>query len=292
MPADRIRLGNFEVGKTDEVYFIAEIGINHNGELQIAKRLIDAAFACGWQCAKFQKREPDIAVPDAQKTVIRDTPWGKMTYLEYKKRIEFGSDEYDYISKYCKEKPIAWTASVWDLPSLNFLLEFQVPFLKIPSAKNRDFILVKAICQTGLPVIASTGMSHIEEIDDLVNILEKYTNGNYILMHTNSAYPSPTADVNLRVIELLKKRYQCIVGYSGHEYDIEPSVAAAVLGAQVIERHVTISHDMWGTDQFASLEVHAMDKLRKRVINVMTAMGDGEKRITIQEMECRKKLRG
>ena len=273
-------------------YLIAEIGINHNGDLQIAKKLIDAANACGWNAVKFQKREPDIAVPEEQKGVMRDTPWGRMTYLDYKKKIEFGKDEYDYIDKYCKEKPIDWTASPWDIPSLRFLLNYDIPFIKIASATLTNDEIIAESAQSGKTVVISTGMSTIEEIDHAVEIIEKYTGKNYILMHTNSAYPSPHADLNLKMIQTLHNRYNCLVGYSGHEEDLEPSVAAVVMGACVIERHVTLSHKMWGTDQKASLEVQAMGMLAGRVGTIWEMMGTGEKFLSKNELEVRKKLRG
>lgn len=272
-------------------YLIAEIGINHNGDLQIAKKLIDAAFACQWDCVKFQKRDPDLCVPEDQKNVLRETPWGKMTYLEYKKRIEFGEKEYDYIAKYCKEKPIDWTASVWDLPSLRFIAQYDIPFIKIPSAKITDKELLLEACKTGKPLIVSTGMSTLEEIDRAVEILEKY-HANYVLMHCNSAYPTPKNELNLKCIKTLQKRYKCPIGYSGHEEDLEPTIYAAVLGARIIERHITLDHNMWGTDQASSLEVMGMDILRKRIRDIDSILGDGKKRVTDSEREIRKKLRG
>lgn len=271
---------------------VAEIGINHNGSLDIAKRLIDAAYACGWHCVKFQKRTPNLCVPEGQKNVLKDTPWGRITYLEYRYKMEFGHNEYSFIDNYCKAKPIFWTSSVWDIPSLEFIITYNVPFLKIPSAKLTEQSLIKAASQSGKPVVLSTGMSLVEEIDKAVEILEKNSKGNYILMHTNSAYPTPVEELNLRTINFLKERYRCIVGYSGHEYDLEPSVVAAVLGAKIIERHITIDHNMWGSDHSASLEVHAMDMLLKRIKNIGTMLGDGVKRVTRKEMESRKRLRG
>lgn len=272
-------------------YLIAEIGINHNGDIQIAKKLIDAAFACQWDCVKFQKREPEICIPDHQKNNLRDSPWGKMTYLEYKKKLEFSKKEYDYIDKYCKEKPIDWTASVWDLPSLEFISDYEVPFIKIPSAKLTDKELLIEACKTGKPLVVSTGMSTIKEIDEAVDILEK--NGSqYILMHCNSAYPTPHNELNLNCLETLRERYKCPIGYSGHEYDLEPTVYAVVLGGRVIERHITLDHNMWGTDQASSLEVLAMDMLRKRIKDIDLILGDGIKKITDSEKEIRKKLRG
>lgn len=287
-----VKIGDIVVGADKPVFMIAEIGINHNGDMQIAKKLIDATFACNWHCVKFQKRTPEICVPEKQKNIPRETPWGKITYIEYRRKVELGKAEYDYIDRYCKEKPILWSASVWDLPSLDFLLEFGVPFIKIPSAKLTDHELLGAAASSGSPVVLSTGMSTLDEIDSAVGILEKHSSGNFILMHTNSAYPAPPEDLNLNVIKFLKDKYNCVIGYSGHEYDLEPSVIAVSLGARMIERHVTLNHLMWGSDQSASLEVHAMDMLHKRIRDVNTVMGDGIKRITPAEMESRKKLRG
>jgi N-acetylneuraminate synthase len=212
--------------------------------------------------------------------------------MEYRRKVEFGHEEYSAIDRYCREKPVLWSASAWDLPSLDFLLELKVPFIKIPSAKLTDLELLGTAVSSGTPVVLSTGMSTVEEIDVAVEVLEKRSNGDYVLMHTNSAYPAPPGDLNLNVIRFLKDRYKCVVGYSGHEYDLEPSVIAVSLGARMIERHVTLNHLMWGSDQSASLEVHAMDILHKRIRDIDTMMGDGVKRITPAEMESRKKLRG
>lgn len=272
-------------------YMIAEIGINHNGDLQIAKQLIDATFACQWNCVKFQKREPTICVPEDQKNIIRDTPWGKMTYLKYREKIEFGKKEYDYIHDYCMEKPIDWTASVWDIHSLEFLGQYDVPFIKIPSAKITEKELLIQSCKTGKPIIISTGMSTIEEIDSAVNILEKYTS-QYVLMYTNSAYPTPIEELNINCISAFKERYRCPIGYSGHEYDLEPTVYAVVLGAKIIERHITLDHNMWGTDQMSSLEITGMDILRKRIKDIDIILGNREKIVTKSEQAVRKKLRG
>ncbi len=292
MANKEIRLGDYLVNEHSFPYMIAEIGINHNGDLQIAKKLIDAANACLWNCVKFQKREPDIAVPEAQKNVMRDTPWGRITYLEYKKKVEFGKEEYDYIDRYCREKPIAWTASPWDIPSLEFLLDYDLPFIKIASAGNADRDMIKLACESGKPLLVSTGMSTLEEIDIMVDFLEKHSNGDYILLHTNSAYPTPAEEINLRMIKTLRERYHCLVGYSGHEQDLEPSVVATAVGAKVIERHVTLDHNMWGTDQAASLSVAAMAMLQGRMKEVLVMLGTGEKTVTEREKEVRRKLRG
>jgi N-acetylneuraminate synthase len=271
-------------------YLISDVGGNHNSDLQIAKKLIDATFACGWDCVKFQKRNPNICIPEDQKNVMKDTPWGRLTYLEYRLMLEFGKEEYDYIDIYCKSKPLAWSASVWDLDSLDFIAQYDVPFIKIPSAKLTDTELLKEAVKKNKNIILSTGMSTINEIDEAVEILK--TGGNYILMHCNSVYPAPLPDLNLLVIPYLKNRYNCVVGYSGHEYGVEPSVVAAVLGAEIVERHITMDHEMWGTDQLSSLEISAMDILRRRVDSIATVLGDGIKVVTDGEKEILKKLRG
>jgi len=271
-------------------YLIAEIGINHNGDLQIAKKLIDAAFACSWDCVKFQKRFPDICVPESIKYEKRDTPWGRLTYLEYRKKMEFGKEEYDYINNYCKEKPIDWTASVWDLESLEFIMQYPVPFIKIPSALITDLTLVKEAAKTGKPVYLSTGMSTMDEVIQAVEILEKYAK-KYILLHTNSSYPSPYNEINLKIIRTLQGYFGCEVGYSGHEEGLEPTVAAVVYGATVIERHITIDHNLWGSGHKASLEPHAMFMLKNRIKDVCEALGNGVKTVTKSELEIKRRLR-
>jgi N-acetylneuraminate synthase len=286
-----LKLDGHIVGDGHPVYMIAEVGINHNGDMQVAKRLIDAAFATGWHCVKFQKRTPELCVPENQRNVMRETPWGRMTYMDYRKRVEFGRDGYNYIRKYCADKPIAWTASAWDHESMDFIAGYDVPFVKIPSAMLTNHALLKHAAAIGRPVILSTGMSTTEEIDAAVNILTSRTCDRFALMHTNSAYPTPPEDVNLLAIRWLKERYGCVVGYSGHEYGLDPTTIAVALGARIIERHVTLDHDMWGTDQAASLEVHAMDMLHKRIKDAIIALGDGVKRVHETEIPIREKLR-
>lgn len=291
MANQTIKLGNTVVSNDTHAYLIAEIGINHNGDMQIVKRLIDSAFACNWDCVKFQKRVPELAVPEDQKSVMRDTPWGRMTYLDYKKHIELTKEDYDYIDRYCREKPISWTASPWDMPSLEFLHQYDVPFIKIASATLTNTELIKKACEFEIPIVLSTGMSMMDEVDKAVDTLEKYSNGDYILMHTNSAYPSPANELNLNCIKTLKERYNCLVGYSGHEYDINPTVIAAMVGANVIERHITVDHNMWGTDQKSSLEVRGMDYVSRRIRAIDTYLGDGVISVTELEKPIRKKLR-
>ena len=277
--------------KLEKPYLIGEIGINHNGDIEIAKKLIDASFSTSWDCVKFQKRNPDIAVPDHQKNVMRDTPWGRMTYIDYKYKIEFEKKEFDYIKNYCDQKPIDWTASVWDIDSLNFLLQYDIPFIKIPSAHltNNDLLIESA--KTGIPIIASTGMSTLEEVDTAVNILDKYAKS-YAIMHTNSSYPSKIEDLNLSLIPFFIKRYGCPIGYSGHEFGLTPSVIAVSLGAKIIERHITINREMWGTDQSSSVEIQGMDSLYKRIKEINLIMGEPKKIVTEGELPIREKLRG
>ena len=272
-------------------YFIGEIGINHNGNLSIVKKLIDAVFACSWDSVKFQKRNPDVCVPEHQKSKMRETPWGRMSYIDYKYKIELGKKEYDKIDKYCSNKPVDWSASVWDLDSLEFLMNYSLPYIKIPSAMMTNTELVTESARTGVPIIMSTGMSSLEETDIAVNNVLKH-NDDLVLMHTNSSYPASHNELNLSLIPFLKERYDCVVGYSGHEQDLEPTVVAVALGAKVIERHITISHDLWGTDQKSSLEVVAMDMLYKRVKNIDIMIGSPIKKVTDSEIPIRKKLRG
>ena len=291
MANKEIHIGDYVISETSRPYMIAEIGINHNGDINIAKKLMDAANATGWNNVKYQKRTPELAVPEAQKSVPKSTPWGDMTYLEYKYRVEFEKPEYDIIDAYCKDKGMTWSASPWDMPSLEFLLQYDVPYIKIASASNgRDEMIAEA-AKSGKPVILSTGMTTMDEIDHAVEVLEKNGHGDYILMHTNSAYPAPVKDLNMRMIQTLKDRFDCLVGYSGHEENLEPTIAAVVLGACCIERHVTLSHDTWGSDQKASLEVHAMDMLNKRIQNVYDSLGTGIKYMSESEAVQRKKLR-
>ena len=286
-------MSNFinNIKEMNEAYLIAEIGINHNGDLNIAKKLIDATNACGWHCAKFQKRNPDVCVPDHQKGIERETPWGKMTYIDYKYKVEFGEDEYNLIDSYCREKPLSWAASVWDLDSLEFILNYDVPFLKIPSAHITNMELLIETAKSKIPMIISTGMSTWEIVDSAVEILEK-ENTQYAILHCNSTYPAPINELNLKIIPAMKKRYNCIVGYSGHEYDLEPSALAVALGAKIIERHVTLNHEMWGTDHESSIEVNGMDSLAKRLKGISGILGNSDKVITDSEKAVMKKLRG
>tara|TARA_B100001996_G_scaffold314471_1_gene257083 strand:- start:769 stop:1608 length:840 start_codon:yes stop_codon:yes gene_type:complete len=275
-----------------DIYIIAEIGINHNGDLSIAKKLIDIAQVAGCDVVKFQKRNPDVCVPEHQKTVMRDTPWGRMTYLDYKYKVEFGQREYDEIDVYCNEKGIKWSASPWDLDSLDFINQYDIPFIKIPSALLTDLELIKESTKTGKKIIISTGMSTIEEIDDAVNAIKEINDSaDYAVLHCNSTYPAPNDELNLRCIETLKNKYQCEVGYSGHEFGLTTTIASVCLGATIIERHITLDRTMWGTDQMCSVEPQGLIKLVRGIKELNNALGDGIKVVTATEKPIREKLR-
>jgi len=274
-----------------KTYIIAEIGINHNGSLDVAKKLIDISAAAGCDAVKFQKRNPDVCVPEHQKSVMRDTPWGKMTYLDYKYKVEFGKEEYDEIDKYCKQQNISWSASPWDLDSLEFLNQYDIPFIKLPSAMITNIELLKASCKTGKKVIISTGMSSIDEVNDAQRILSREAK-DFAILHCNSTYPAPIEELNLSCIKTLKDKYKCEVGYSGHEFRLGTSVAAVYLGASIIERHVTLDRTMWGSDHMSSVEPQGLFKLVSGIRELEKSYGNGKIEVTESEKPVRKKLRG
>ena len=272
-----------------KTYIIAEIGINHNGSLDIAKQLIDLAVVAGCDAVKFQKRNPAVCVPEHQKNVMRDTPWGRMTYLDYKYKVEFEKEEYDEINRYCNNKEIEWSASPWDLDSLEFLMNYNIPWIKIPSAMITNEKLMKASSKTGKKIIFSTGMSTYKEIDQAVTWL---SNNEMLMLHCNSTYPAPLKDLNLKCIQTLKQKYNCEVGYSGHEFRLGTSVAAVYLGATCIERHITLDRTMWGSDHMSSVEPQGLIKMVRGIRELEVAYGDGIKRVTESEIPIKKKLRG
>ena len=272
-----------------KTYIIAEIGINHNGSLDNALRLIDIAAVSGCDAVKFQKRNPDVCVPEHQKTIMRETPWGEMTYLDYKYKVEFNKDEYDAIDKYCSKKNIEWSASPWDIDSLNFLNNYNIPWIKIPSAMLTNDELIKASIQTGKKIILSTGMSTAKEIEHSVGILQ---GSDFALLHCNSTYPAPLEELNLSAITTLKDKYNCEVGYSGHEFRLGTSVAAVYLGATIIERHITIDRSMWGSDHLSSIEPQGLFKLVSGIRELEKSFGNGELYVSESEKSVRKKLRG
>ena len=274
-----------------KTYIIAEIGINHNGSMEIAKKLIDVASLAGCDAVKFQKRNPDVCVPDHQKSVMRETPWGKMTYLDYKYKVEFEKPEYDEIDRYCIERKISWSASPWDLDSLEFLDQYDLPFMKIPSAMMTNESLMRAAAKTGKKIIFSAGMSTLEETDKAVEWMRQ-EDADFALLHCNSAYPAPLEDLNLSCIKTLKERYDCEVGYSGHEFRLGTTVAAIYLGATILERHITLDRTMWGSDHLSSVAPQGLIKLVSGVRELEIAYGDGVKKVTDGELPFRKKLRG
>lgn len=289
----RIHIGsrnNFISNISDDPCFIvAEIGINHNGDIEIAKKLVDMAKNAGCDAVKFQKRTPDICVPEDQKQVMRETPWGYISYLDYRYRVEFGFDEYKEIDSYCKEKGIVWFASCWDVESIYFIeRNFNPPCYKVASASLTDISILKVLSEIGKPIIISTGMSTLKEIDKAVYFLE---GSNIVLLHCNSSYPAKIEELNLRMIPELIKRYGIHIGYSGHEPGVFTSVYAVVMGACLIERHITLDRSMWGSDQAASLERGGLNKLVEEIRTWEAARGDGRKQITQMEMIMRKKLR-
>ena len=283
-----MQIGNKEIGIGNPTYVIAEIGINHNGNLEIAKRLIDTAVTAGCDAVKFQKRNPDVCVPEDQKAVERDTPWGKMTYLDYRYRVEFGKHEYDEIDAYCKQKRIDWFASAWDEDSVAFMEAFHPPCHKIPSAMLTNDRLLKGFCATERPLILSTGMSTMGEVEHAVKHLG---DGNLMLLHCNSQYPCPVTDLNLNVITTFRDVFPCPIGYSGHEVEIYPTLLAVALGACSVERHITVDKALWGSDQACSLEVDELQELCRQIRSIESIFGDGVKRLHTGERQALNKLR-
>lgn len=283
-----VAIGARMVGPDQPTYVIGEIGINHNGDVDIARQLIDVAAAAGCQAVKFQKRTPEICVPLEQQSKIRQTPWGELTYLDYKKRVEFGEDEYGEIAKYTQDAGLQWFASPWDVPSVDFLESFDVVTHKVASASVTDHELLRALAATGKPIILSTGMSTLEEIDAAVEILGE---DQLVILHSTSTYPMPEGEANLRTIETLRDRYGVPVGYSGHERGLQVSLAAVTLGAVAVERHITLDRAMWGSDHAASLEPTGLEHLVRDIRVIEEAIGDGVKRVFPGEEEPRKRLR-
>lgn len=272
------------------MYIIAEIGINHNGNIETALEMIKAAKDAGASCVKFQKRNPDICVPEDQKNKSKTFLGEEMTYLEYKKKIEFGKDEYDRINALCKELHIDWTASVWDIDSVNFILWYKndIPFIKIPSALITDIELLKAVDATGIPILMSNGMSSQEQIDKAISSLTHLSG----LMHCNSSYPCNPKELDLNVIKTYKTIYPNLtIGYSGHEEGYFPTCLAVAAGAQIIERHFTLDNEMEGTDQKASLDVNTFTLMCKDVQNIEKIMGNYIPSVYPSEALIAKKLR-
>jgi N-acetylneuraminate synthase len=282
-----VRIGDTLVGDDHPCYVIAEIGINHNGDVGLAKRLISVAIAAGCNAVKFQKRTVEEVYTPEELAKPRESPFGE-TNGALKHGLEFGLKAYREIDRYCQEVKIAWTASPWDERSVDFISMFEVPYFKIASATLTDHTLLRYIRSKGKPIMLATGMSTLEEIDDAVEVLGTE---DLVLLHSMSAYPAYYEELNLRVIPMLRERYNVPVGYSGHETGIPSSVAAVVLGACVVERHITLDRSMWGSDHAASLEPNGVNRLVRDIRLVETSMGDGIKRVYPREEPIIKKLR-
>jgi len=284
-----VKVGDKIIGRDYPVYIIAEIGINHNGSLDIAKKMIDGAVFAGCDAVKFQKRTPELCTPRDQWEIERDTPWGRMTYIEYRHKIEFGEKEYAEIDKYCKEKKIQWFASAWDEEALNFLMKFDPIMFKFASASLTDIELLKVAKKTNIPIMISTGMSTNEQIDFAINVLGY---DNLLIAQSTSTYPCKIDELNLRVINTFLNKYPGIpIGYSGHETGLAPTLAAVAIGASFIERHITIDRAMWGSDQAASVEIGGMFRMVKDIRDIEKALGNGIKTVYESEMSSIKKLR-
>ena len=277
------------IGKDRPVYVIAEIGLNHNGDVAIAKLLIDVAAEAGAQAVKFQKRTPLISTPEHMRSVPRETPWGTMSYLEYRYRVEFDRDQYIEIGDHANLRGLDWFASPWDVPSLEFLEDLNVVAHKVASASVTDMELLRAMAATGKPVILSTGMSTLEQIDAAVDVFDPE---NLIILHATSTYPLSSEEANLRMIPALASRYAGIpIGYSGHERGLQISLAAVALGATAVERHITLDRTMWGSDQAASIEPSELEHLVRDIRIIEEALGDGVKRVYPGELPSLQKLR-
>jgi len=284
-----IRIGNRWVGDGHPAYVIAEIGINHNGDLNIAKRMIDAAIHAGADAVKFQKRTPNIATPPDQQHQMRETPWGYITYLEYRYKVEFNEEQYAEINSYCQQRDIPWMVSVWDEPSVDFIEQFDTPVYKIPSASLTDFNLIRKARATGKPLILSSGMSTMEQIKMGVAIAGEE---NLLLLHCTSTYPCEPEELNLRVVETLRNEFPNVpIGYSGHEVGLVPSAVAVAFGACMVERHLTLDRAMWGSDQAASVEPGGFERLVKYIRVTEASLGDGVKRVYDSEKSSIQKLR-
>lgn len=286
--AKAVKVGDRWIGEGHPTYIVAEIGINHNGDIEIARRLMDAAKHAGVDAVKFQKRTPELCTPPDQRNVMRETPWGYITYLDYRYKIEFNEEQYREVDRYAREIGITWFVSAWDEPSVDFIEAYNPVAYKVPSAGLTDHDLLKKLRSTGRPVILSTGMSTVEQIKSAVNFLDM---DNLVICHTTSAYPCLPEELNLRMVQTLKQTYACPIGYSGHEVGLIPSVVAVSLGACLVERHITLDRAMWGSDQAASVEPGGFERLVKYIRVTELSLGDGVKRVYDSELPSLKKLR-
>lgn len=276
--------------KLEKPILIAEIGINHNGNIKLAKKLIDLAKKYNFDYVKFQKRDLEVVIPEYQKYIKRDTPWGLITYLDYKKKIEFGRKEFDQIEKYCKKVKIKWFASAWDIGSQKFLKKYKRKVNKIASAMVTNIPFLEFVAKEKKHTFISTGMTELKDITKAVKIFKK-SKCPFTLLHCVSTYPCPIEALNLNLIISLKNKYKCDVGYSGHESSVSPSITAWFMGATVIERHITLDRASWGTDQSASLAEEGIKDLTNIILKTSIVLGDGIKRLSKSEKEMRKKFK-
>jgi N-acetylneuraminate synthase len=286
--AREIVIGDRLVGDDHPAYIVAEIGVNHNGSVEIAKELIKQARHAGVDAVKFQKRTPELCVPKDQWDIMRETPWGYVNYIEYRRKMEFHHEEYAEIDRYCKELGIPWFASVWDEPSIEFMEDFQPICYKVPSASLTDHNLLRCLRKTGRPVILSTGMSRMDQIRESVSLLDM---DKLLIAHATSTYPCDPSELNLRMIGTLREEFPCPIGYSGHEVGLITSVVAVAMGACMVERHITLDRAMWGSDQAASVEPQGFERLVKYTRVTQLALGDGVKRVYDSEMSSLRRLR-
>lgn len=284
----RFEIGGRLVGDGQPTFVVAEIGVNHNGDIDLAKKLIDAAVSAGVDAVKFQKRTPELCVPADQRDQMRETPWGYIPYLEYRHHVEFSQDEYEEIDRYCRQRGVMWFASVWDKPSVDLLEAFDPVCYKVPSAGLTDSDLLRHVRSKGRPVILSTGMSTMGQIKAAVEVLGTQ---DLLITHTTSTYPCSPDELNLKMIQTLRETFPCPVGYSGHEVGLIPTVVTVALGAALVERHITLDRAMWGTDQAASVEPGGFDRLVKYIRVTEEALGDGIKQVYESEQVSLRKLR-
>ncbi|MBS4035719.1 MAG: N-acetylneuraminate synthase family protein [Ignavibacterium sp.] len=284
-----VNVGGITIGDDHPCFVIGEIGINHNGSVEIAKKIIEGAKSAGCDAVKFQKRTPEICTPKDQWYIERDTPWGRMTYIDYRYKVEFGQDQYSEIDKYCKEIGIIWFASCWDEEALDFIEQFNPPLYKTASASLTDHDLLRKHKSVNKPLIISTGMSTIKEIEDAIDV---FGLEDLLIAHSTSSYPAKNEELNLRMISTLKVKYPFVpIGYSGHEVGLAPTWAAVSLGACFVERHITLDRAMWGTDQAASVEIGGFQRLISNIRDIEVSLGDGIKKVYDSEVPVMKKLR-
>jgi N-acetylneuraminate synthase len=285
----RVKVGNRYIGDNQPVFIIAEIGINHNGSVDIAKKMIDAAQSAGCDAVKFQKRTPELCVPKDQWDIERETPWGRMTYLEYRHKIEFDKENFIQIVDFCRKKKILWFASCWDENAVDFIEQFDPPIYKLASACLTDENLLLKYKTLDKPIIVSTGMSTMKEIENAVDI---FGLRNLLIAHSTSSYPCKPEELNLRMIQTLREKYPVTpIGYSGHETGLAPTWASISLGANFVERHITLDRAMWGTDQAASVEIVGLIKLVSNIRDIEKSLGDGIKKVYASEIPSMRKLR-